>query len=364
MGRSHVGAVELAGTQRRAERPRDRRVHRARLRWRSLLRRFGVQLAIRYSRRVSTPSHYNATTMRTRRATISRRRRSHIAAWLAVIAVSTVVVSAAWSHRGPIARDVGLVAAALPTPAHVVVVVEENRSAAGIIGNKSAPYINALANNGALMTQSYAITHPSEPNYLALFAGDTLGLTSDACPVDAGATPNLGSELLAAGQTFTGYSEDLPSVGSTTCGSGKYARKHAPWVNFTNVPAANSVPFSSFPPPSNYASLPTVAFVIPNLDNDMHDGSIAQGDAWLNSNMSAYADWAKANNSLLVITWDEDDNGDNNQIPSVFYGANVKTGAYGEPVTHYNVLSTLEQMYGLNKTGNAASAPAITDIWA
>ena len=244
-----------------------------------------------------------------------------------------------------------------------MVVVEENRSAAGIIGNKSAPYVNSLATDGALMTQSFAITHPSEPNYLALFAGDTFGLASDACPVDRGAAPNLGSELLAGGQTFTGYSEDLPSVGSTTCGSGKYARKHAPWVNFTNVPPANSVPFSSFPPSSDYASLPTVAFVIPNLDNDMHDGSVAQGDAWLNNNLSAYATWAKANNSLLVVTWDEDDNGENNQIPTIFYGANVKTGAYGEPVTHYNVLSTLEQMYGLNTTGNAATVPAITDIW-
>jgi hypothetical protein len=77
----------------------------------------------------------------------------------------------------------------------------------------------------------------------------------------------------------------------------------------------------------------------------------------------AYATWAKANNSLLVVTWDEDDNGENNQIPTIFYGANVKTGAYGEPVTHYNVLSTLEQMYGLNTTGNAATVPAITDIW-
>jgi phosphatidylinositol-3-phosphatase len=144
---------------------------------------------------------------------------------------------------------------------------------------------------------------------------------------------------------------------------GCYPASLDPWVNFTNVPPANSVPFSSFPPSSDYASLPTVAFVIPNLDNDMHDGSVAQGDAWLNNNLSAYATWAKANNSLLVVTWDEDDNGENNQIPTIFYGANVKTGAYGEPVTHYNVLSTLEQMYGLNTTGNAANVPAITDIW-
>ncbi len=278
------------------------------------------------------------------------------------MAVLTLVVVAAWSH-GPSTMTIGLVGAALPTPAHIVVVVEENRSAADVIGNKSAPYINSLASDGALMTQSFAITHPSEPNYLALFAGGTLGLASDACPIDRGATPNLGSELLGGGQTFTGYSEDLPSVGSPTCGSGKYARKHAPWVNFTNVPPASSVPFSSFPPSSDYDSLPTVAFVVPNLDNDMHDGSVARGDGWLNNNLSAYATWAKTNNSLLVVTWDEDDNGENNQIPTIFYGANVRTGTYGDPVTHYNVLATLEQMYGLDTTGNAATVPAITDIW-
>ena len=274
-----------------------------------------------------------AMSMRIRRALIAHRCPSNPGAWLAVMAVLILVVSAPWSRGAGMTTRFGLVAAALPTPAHVVVVVEENRSEAGVIGNKSAPYINSLATDGALMTQSFAITHPSEPNYLALFAGDTLGLASDACPVDRGAAPNLGSDLLADGQTFAGYSEDLPSVGSTTCGSGKYARKHAPWVNFTNVPPADSVPFSSFPPSSDYTGLPTVAFVIPNLDNDMHDGSVAQGDAWLNNNLSAYATWAKANNSLLVVTWDEDDNGENNQIPTIFYGANVKTGAYGEPVT-------------------------------
>jgi acid phosphatase len=69
-----------------------------------------------------------------------------------------------------------------------------------------------------------------------MFSGSTFGLTSDACPINAGAAPNLGSELLAAGYTFAGFSEDLPAVGSPACAAGKYARKHAPWANFTNVP--------------------------------------------------------------------------------------------------------------------------------
>jgi acid phosphatase len=257
---------------------------------------------------------------------------------------------------------VSLAAAELPTLAHVVIVVEENRSQANIIGNQSAPFINALAANGAMMAQSFAETHPSEPNYLALFAGDTFGVTKDVCPVNGGAQPNLGSELLAAGYTFVGYAEGLPSVGSAVCSAGKYARKHVPWANFTNIPPTNSVPFSAFPMGS-YASLPTVSFVIPNNDDNMHDGSIAAGDAWLNRQLSGYANWAVANNSLLIVTWDEDDNTRRNQIPTVFYGAHVQRGSYNEQITHYNVLSTLEQMYGLPKTGNAAAAPAITAIW-
>jgi acid phosphatase len=261
-----------------------------------------------------------------------------------------------------LAPRVSLAAAELPTLAHVVIVVEENRSQANIIGNQSAPFINALAANGAMMAQSFAETHPSEPNYLALFAGDTFGVTKDVCPVNGGAQPNLGSELLAAGYTFVGYAEGLPSVGSAVCSAGKYARKHVPWANFTNIPPTNSVPFSAFPIGS-YASLPTVSFVIPNNDDNMHDGSIAAGDAWLNRQLSGYANWAVANNSLLIVTWDEDDNTRRNQIPTVFYGAHVQRGSYNEQITHYNVLSTLEQMYGLPKTGNAAAAPAITAIW-
>lgn len=274
-----------------------------------------------------------------------------------------LVAAVAHLHVTDASAPVELAVSALPLPAHIVVVIEENHSDSGVLGNKSAPYIIALAANGALMSQSFAVAHPSEPNYLALFAGSTFGVASDACPVDAGAPPNLASELTAAGYTFAGFSEDLPKFGSTTCSAGKYARKHAPWVNFSNVPAAVSMPFSSFPPSSGYASLPTVSFVIPNLDNDMHDGTVAQADTWLNTNLAAYAAWAKANNSLLVLTWDEDDNSESNHIPTIIYGANVKANSYSEPVSHYNVLSTIEQLYGLPKTGYAANAPAITDIW-
>jgi phosphatidylinositol-3-phosphatase len=288
--------------------------------------------------------------------------RNRVVRVLGALAAGTVLMTWPSAYRGHDTGSVDFTAATVPTPAHVVVVVEENRSQKNIIGNKSAPFINQLAANGAMMTQSFAEMHPSEPNYYALFSGNTLVNAND-CPVNAGNTPNLGSQLLAAGYTFVGYAESLPAPGSQECKAGKYARKHVPWVSFSNIPAGYSLPFSAFPAPSNYASLPTVAFVTPNLDNDMHDGSITQGDTWLYENLSQYAAWAKANNSLLILTWDEDDNTPRNQIPTVIYGANVKPGSYSEPISHYNVLSTLEQMYGLPKIGYATRAPAITSIW-
>ena len=250
---------------------------------------------------------------------------------------------------------------AIPPYSHVVVVVEENHAASSVLGNKEAPFINSLASGGALMTRSYAVAHPSQPNYLALFAGDTFAVNSDACPLNLGQAPNLASELIAAGRSFGGFSEGLPAQGSPVCTAGGYARKHAPWVNFTNVPAGVSQPMTAF---TGDGSLPTVSFVVPSLGNDMHDGSIAAADGWLAARLSGYADWAKANNSLLIVTWDEDDDNADNHIATIVYGAGVRPGSYDTPINHYSVLSTIQEIYGLPKTGQAAKTPAISGIWA
>src|SRR5690242_10517681 len=118
---------------------------------------------------------------------------------------------------------------------HVVVVIDENHSYSAVVGSSSAPYINnTLIAGGALFTNSVAITHPSQPNYLALFSGSTQGVVDDTCPPPGSpyTTPNLGAALLANGFTFAGYSEDLPAVGSTVCNNLQYWRKHNPWVNW------------------------------------------------------------------------------------------------------------------------------------
>ena len=264
---------------------------------------------------------------------------------------------AAGSTSGPTSAPSGQV----PVPAHTVVVMLENHAYSQIIGNPAAPYLNELASHGALFTHSYAITHPSEPNYLALFSGSTHGVTADSCPVELSG-PNLAADLIAAGKTFGGYAEDLPATGSQVCSAGEYARKHVPWADFRDVPGSVSMSFSRFPA-ADPARLPTVSFVIPNLCDDMHDCSVAAGDTWLRAHLSGYARWAMTHDSLLIVTWDEDDGSQVNQIPTIFTGQLVKPGRYAERITHYSVLATIEAAYGLPRDGNAAAVAPITNIW-
>jgi hypothetical protein len=250
--------------------------------------------------------------------------------------------------------------AAFPAPAHVVIVIEENHGYSQIIGSSQAPYINTLASEGALFTSSSAITHPSEPNYLDLFSGSNQGVIDDSCP-HWFATATLESELIAKGKTFTGYSQGLPAVGSKVCTSGLYARKHAPWTDFSKDLPKDNQPFSNFP--TTFSKLPTVSWVIPNLDNDMHDGTIQQGDSWLQQHLLAYVTWARKNNSLLIVTFDEDQGTTANHIATIFVGPMVKPGHYSEKINHYRVLRTIEDMYGLGHLGKSAGVLPITDLW-
>jgi phosphatidylinositol-3-phosphatase len=252
----------------------------------------------------------------------------------------------------------------LPRPAHVVVIIEENKSFAQIIGNaRDAPYINQLAAQGAVFTNSFGVAHPSQPNYFALFAGVTDG-NGDSCNV-AGVSsdaPNLGADLLAAHRSFVAYAEGLPSPGFRGCAAGNYARKHAPWTHFNNVPDASIQPFTAFPA-ADYGRLPDVAFVVPDLLDDMHSGSIARGDAWLRRVVTPLAAWAATHDTLIAITWDESSAPFSNHIPTLFVGPMVKRGRYAETITHYDVLRTLEDLDRLPHDGKAASALPIADVW-
>jgi hypothetical protein len=249
--------------------------------------------------------------------------------------------------------------ATVPKYDHVLVVIMENHDLSEIVGSSQAPYITGLSKQGANFTDSHGVTHPSEPNYVALFSGSTQGLTADTCPNTFTGVNNLGAQLIAAGLTFDGYEESMPSVGYMGCTSGNYVRRHNPWSNFPNVPASVSLPYSSFP--KSYTSLPTVSIVVPNLQDDMHNGTVAEGDAWLKANIDGYVQWAKTHNSLFVLTFDEDDSETTaNLIPTIVIGADIKIGNYSELINHYNMLATIENIYGLKPL---TTATPVTDIF-
>src|SRR5207249_2908011 len=165
-------------------------------------------------------------------------------------------------------------------------------------------------------------------------------------------------------------------------------RKHNPWVNFSNLPAGTTTLTSSnlrmIDFPTDYTTLPTVSIVVPNQNNDMHNGTnpttVATGDAWAQSHLDGYYQWAKTHNSLLILTFDESNGGSQglttpsaNQIVTVFAGAGIAPGAYAEGagVTHVNTMRTLEDMYGLphagaqtpNATAAGIGSSSITDLF-
>ncbi len=254
----------------------------------------------------------------------------------------------------------------IPRPDHVVLVIEENKAYRQIIGNTLAPYINRLARDGAFFTQSFAVAHPSQPNYLALFAGGTHGVIDDRCLASLSGD-NLASELKRHGLSFATYSESLPVTGFTGCRAGHYARKHNPAVNWQGINLASDVnrPFSAFPP--DYSKLPAVSFVVPNQLNDMHNGparqAIRRGDQWLEDHLDAYVRWSARHNSLMILTWDEDDGSSDNHIVTIFIGPMVKPGVYDARIDHYDVLRTVTDMYGLRPLGETTHKPSIRNIW-
>lgn len=266
--------------------------------------------------------------------------------------------------------------AGLPVYDHVVIVVEENKDYEQIIDSPDAPYIKGtLMAEGANLTRMYGEEHHSQGNYFWLFSGSNQSIGYfDRVPSIPFAARNLGEQLIESGRSFKGYSEGLPAIGSSVTKSGLYARKHVPWISFSNVPngtsaaTSSNLKFDNFP--SDYNALPTLSFVIPDLVNDMHDGSIASGvragDNWLRDNLDEYYQWAKTNNSLLILTFDENDHGPagltdpqaseapkRNRIVTILAGDSIQPGCYGEGngVTHVNLLRTLEAMYGLERSG-------------
>ena len=263
--------------------------------------------------------------------------------------------------------------AAVPQLDHVIVVVMENQRYDVV---RVQPYTASLIASGAELTQTYGITHPSQPNYFALWVGSTLGVSTNGCPVPGSPFPyeNFGHACEAAGLSWRAYSENLPVAGGTACSydgdaaTGLYTRKHAPWTYFTNVDHSRERPYADLAADIAGGTLPNLAFVIPNNCHNTHNFttpgcSVPDGDAWLAANLPPMLN-ALGPNGVLILTWDEDDDAASNHILTVFAGARVIPGAVSSRrVNHYTVSRTISDALGLAPMASAILETPIDDIW-
>ncbi|HWF72571.1 MAG TPA: alkaline phosphatase family protein [Solirubrobacteraceae bacterium] len=286
---------------------------------------------------------------------------------IALVLVPALAIGCgAGKRQGPVQSTASPVAH-VPSgpPAHVAVVLMENEEYGSIIGSPSTPYISRLARRYALATSMYAISHPSLPNYLALTGGSTFAISSD-CTDCSVAKTNIVDQLTSAHVSWKAYMEGLPRACFTGAGAGEYAKKHDPFIYYTDVAGQPSrcrriVPLSALAADERAGTLPTFVWITPNLCHDMHDCSPSTGDRFLASLLPGLLR-SLGPRGLLFLTWDEGASEDGccrlasgGHIATIVAGGGAKRGArLTTPVDHYSVLQTIEDVLGLPRLRGAA----------
>lgn len=263
----------------------------------------------------------------------------------------------------------------VPAFDHIYLVVMENKAYRDIVGNSAAPYINDLIARYGLATSYTAVAHPSEPNYVALFSGSTAGVPGDGVYNLSG--PSLADQLDAHGRSWRVYAQNMPGgcfTAASAAGSvdgwgaaGTYARKHNPAISFTSISGdpqrcAHLGPLAGFDPAAS-----NLEMIIPNMTNDMHDGSVAQGDAFLKAFVPVILGSAAFRNSLLLITWDEgtSDAGGGGQVATIVATPGMRAGLRSAvPHSHYSLLRTIEQAWGLGCLNQSCGANDLREFFA
>jgi len=255
---------------------------------------------------------------------------------------------------------------------HVFLVVEENASAAAVIGGPLMPYLNSLATQGGSASEYYANTHPSIGNYFMLTVGSMVTNNNNFSGVVT--EDNIVRQLLAAGKTWKSYAEDLPSVGYTGGDTGGYARKHnvlALLADVVNNPAqvGNLVPFSQFSRDLTSNALPNYSFIVPNLCNDGHDCGLSTADSWLQTNIGPLVNSASfQRDGLLIVLFDEAPDTEvargGGRVAWVAVGARAKRGYRSSNVyQHESTLRLTADVLGLPVPPNrAAGAPDMREF--
>jgi acid phosphatase len=257
----------------------------------------------------------------------------------------------------------------VPRFEHVLVVVLENQSQAQVIGNRHAPRLNALAKRYAVLFRYSGVAHPSLPNYLALISGSTHGIRND-CTTCVVSARNLADTLEKAHLDWKAYAEGLPRVGFTGPHAGLYAKKHMPFLYFRDVlenPARRRlvVPLGQFSRDLAGGVLPAFSLIVPNLCHDMHSCPVAAGDAWLGRFLSPLLRSSKLARSVVFVVTDETSGARaNGVVPALALGQLVVRGSrYSAPTSHYGLLRTIEDAWGLRRLDHSVQAKPITGIW-
>lgn len=263
----------------------------------------------------------------------------------------------------------------VPNFDHIVIIMFENEEFGSVIGKRLMPGYNKLAREHTLLTQYYAIRHPSLPNYIALIGGDTFGIDSNCnnCFVDAPSLPDL---IEASGRTWKTYQEDMPKpcfLGDTLI----YAQKHNPFIYFNPIRLdatrcqRSIVPMTALQADIESGSLPNFIFITPNLCNDAHDCTLDIADAWLTQLLGRLIPALDtASQSYLLVMLFEEGQGNHSccglpaeaggRVPVVLYSPLAKNGFEdATPYTHYSLLKTIAASWGLPLLGHAADASQV-----
>lgn len=259
------------------------------------------------------------------------------------------------------------------TFSHVVIVVEENHSYSEVMGNTSMPYFNQLASQYSVAAQYFANAHPSLPNYFMLTTGQTETLDDNFSGTIS--DDNVVRELIKAGKSWKCYAESIPSQGYLQGDSGLYLRHHDPFTYLSDVQndssqAANIVPFTQFATDLANNALPQYSFVVPDVMDDAHDGTLAQADSWLQSNIAPLiANPAFQASGLLIITFDEGDQSDLNhgggQVATLIISSQAKNRYQSQTIyQHQSTLRLMMVSSGITTLpGSSASAPDMTEFF-
>ena len=248
-----------------------------------------------------------------------------------------------------------------------MVIVFENKDRGDVLGNGAAPMFNRLASRNAVLLRYSGITHPSLPNYLALVSGSTHGIRTD-CTKCLVSGPSLADTLERAHRTWKTYAEGLPRAGFTGCCAGRYTKRHVPFLYFRRVVSKPArlhrvVPLRRFARDLAVGRLPDFSLVVPDLCHDMHDCSVATGDAWLARFLPPLLRSSQLERAVVFVVFDEPPDGAG-PVPALAVGPLVRRGStFARDLSHYGLLRTIEDAWGLPRLGRSAAAAPITRIW-